>query len=600
MKRLLLAACAMAAMAAPAGAQDRAPVRLNQLGLQTDGPKMATVATPATEPLAWRVLGADGSVAAQGRSRVVGQDATAGEHLHTVDFSALATPGDYRLEVGELQSRPFAVGDNPWAGLTRQAMSFFYQQRAGVPILAAHVERPDLARAAGHREERLTCFAGQDAGGHDWPGCDYRLDVTGGWYDAGDHGKYVVNGGISLWTLLNLHERGGPPAALVADGRLALPEAGDGVADILDEARFQLEFMLAMQVPEGARLRLPVGARSPGAAPVFTEIDASGLVHHKAHDLAWTGLPMAPADDPQPRFLYPPTTAATLNLAAVAAQGARLWRDVDPAFADRYLEAARRAFAAARRHPDIHAWDFHGGGSYGDGDLTDEVYWAAAELHVTTGEAEYAQAARDAGATPAAMGDIAWASVGLLGAVSLATAQQADAQLKQQARDALMARADAYADEASRTGYGHPFAGDRYAWGSNGDLLNRALVLGVAHGLEGRQAHRDAMVAAMDYVLGRNPLDQSYVTGVGARPMRNPHHRFWAHAADPAYPKPPSGVLSGGPNNTSMTDPVALELRGRCAPQTCWADHIDSYALNEVTINWNAPLVWVAAQLEGR
>lgn len=80
--------------------------------------------------------------------------------------------------------------------------------------------------------------------------------------------------------------------------------------------------------------------------------------------------------------------------------------------------------------------------------------------------------------------------------------------------------------------------------------------------------------------------------------MRNPHHRFWAHQLDRAYPLPPPGVLSGGPNNTAMTDDVAKRLKGKCAPQRCWADDAHAYALNEVAINWNAPLVWVAAWLD--
>jgi endoglucanase len=102
----------------------------------------------------------------------------------------------------------------------------------------------------------------------------------------------------------------------------------------------------------------------------------------------------------------------------------------------------------------------------------------------------------------------------------------------------------------------------------------------------------------MDYLLGRNPLDQSYVSGYGARPMRNPHHRFWAHQLNPAYPSPPPGVLSGGPNNSSMGDPVASTMRGTCAPQTCWRDMAMAWTQNEVAINWNAPFFWVAAFLD--
>jgi endoglucanase len=79
--------------------------------------------------------------------------------------------------------------------------------------------------------------------------------------------------------------------------------------------------------------------------------------------------------------------------------------------------------------------------------------------------------------------------------------------------------------------------------------------------------------------------------------MANPHHRFWAHSADPALPPPPPGALSGGPNSTSRrADPVGRTL-GDCAPQTCWRDDLRAYSMNEVAVNWNAPLVWVSAWL---
>lgn len=124
------------------------------------------------------------------------------------------------------------------------------------------------------------------------------------------------------------------------------------------------------------------------------------------------------------------------------------------------------------------------------------------------------------------------------------------------------------------------------------------MILGMAHDLTGQRVYRDAMVGALDYLLGRNPLDQSYISGWGARPMVHPHHRFWATGIDPAWPAPPAGVLSGGPNSKAMSDPVARAMQGRCAPLLCWADDARAYALNEVTINWNAPLVWLAAFLD--
>ena len=102
----------------------------------------------------------------------------------------------------------------------------------------------------------------------------------------------------------------------------------------------------------------------------------------------------------------------------------------------------------------------------------------------------------------------------------------------------------------------------------------------------------------MDYLLGRNPLQQCYVTGYGSVPLRHPHHRFWADQKSSRFPPPPPGAVSGGPNS-SLQDPQTKRsgLHRGLPPQKCFVDHIDAWSVNEVTINWNAPLAWVAAFL---
>lgn len=614
-----LAALSFAALLAVTGAaraeETPRPIRLNQTGLEAGGPKRAILADPSKTPLDWTLLDASSAVAAQGKTKVFGDDPASGEHVHQIDLSTFHKAGDgYRLKVGEAESRPFALRAKPDGKLTRAALSFFYQQRASVPILARYVERQDLARRAGHAPDKATCFDLADERGQVWPGCDYTLDASAGWYDAGDQGKYVVNGGISVWTLVNAWERAAVlkrSRALKAlgDRSLALPESANGAPDILDEARFELSFLLAMQVPDGKTLQVPVGKQKPVDGKLaLTAIDASGMAHQKIADRYWTALPTAPADDKQARYLYYPTTGATLNLAAVAAQAARVWKKIDPAFSAKCLDAARRAFAAAQRNPEIYQLGpFTGSGGYGDGDLTDEAYWAAAELYATTGEAQYEKALRASPLFLAApsvgdrpTGDLGWGSVGALGTITLAlTPNRLKPAEVAQARANLVASAGRYLSEDLGQGYALPYApAAGYPWGSNSAILNRALVLGLAYDFTGEVAYRYGAVDAMDYVLGRNPLDRSYVTGFGARPMRNPHHRFWAKQADPAYPAPPAGVVSGGPNSTAMNDPVAETMKGRCAPQTCWTDDYRAFTQNEVAINWNAPLAWASAFLD--
>ncbi|MHA6720088.1 glycoside hydrolase family 9 protein [Sphingomonas sp. RS6] len=594
------------AAASPAIAQQQPAIDLNQLGFEPADVKLAVVRGAGTQPQSWQLLDAEGKVVGQGETFVYGPDASSGATVQRIEFSGFRREGKgYRLSVAGIVSDPFTIAPALYRPLARDAANFFYQQRAGIPI-EARFAGAAWARPAGHAREVAGCFAGADGRGTKWPGCDYRLDVTGGWYDAGDHGKYVVNGGIALWTLLNAYER--RPGAF-PDGSLRLPESGNGVSDLLDEARWEMEFLLAMQIADGVRTSVPsgpLGAPKPGrpawepSFPPFAEIDAGGMAHQKVADRNWTALPMPPQDDREERLLYPPTTAATLNLAATAAQCARLWRGVDDAFADRCLLAARQAWAAAQRNPKVYATSsFTGSGGYGDSELSDEFYWAAAELYATTGEAAFREAvtgSRHFGETVGAPG---WSFTVPLGTITLATVKTGldDADV-QRLRKALIAGADRMLGERRANGYAIPYRAAGYPWGSNGDLLNQAMVLGVAGDLTGDARYRAGVVSALDYVLGRNPLGQSYVSGYGARPLRNPHHRFWAHSLDAKLPGPPPGVLSGGANDTAMSDPVAMRLKGKCAPQTCWADDIRAYALNEVAINWNAPLFWVAAWMD--
>ncbi|MFV2120203.1 glycoside hydrolase family 9 protein [Streptomyces sp. Act-28] len=565
------------------------PVRVNQVGYLTEGPKSGTFVTEATQPLTWTLNAPDGSAAATGTTKVFGDDPTSRQYVHTFDFSGVTEAGDgYTVTVAGETSEPFAIGDDLYARLRSDALAYFYHNRSGIEIDADLVGE-EYARPAGHLD------AAPNRGDDDVPCqpgvCDYTLDVRGGWYDAGDHGKYVVNGGISVAQVMATYERtltaenaDGEP---LGDGRLRVPERGNGTPDILDEAAWQLDFLMKMQVPAGEEL--------------------AGMAHHKVHDEKWTGLPLLPHQDPQKRELHPPSTAATLNLAAAGAQCARLFRPYDAAFADRCLTAATTAWRAALAHPEIYASasDNIGGGAYEDNDVTDEFYWAAAELFVTTGQDGYRRHLLDSPLHGDAgkvfpRGGMWWGGTAGLGALSLATVEN-DLTAAELAtvRSTVTTAADRYAADARAAAYGVPYApeGNRYVWGSNSGVLNNMVVLGVAHDLTGEAEYRDALLGGLDYLLGRNPLNQSYVTGYGERDSHNQHHRHWAHQLDPSLPNPAPGSVAGGPN-ADIQDPVAQEKLRGCAPAMCYIDHIESWATNEVTINWNAPLAWVASYVD--
>ncbi|MER7460810.1 glycoside hydrolase family 9 protein [Micromonospora sp. NPDC126480] len=562
-------------------------VRVNQVGYLPGGPKNATVVTEATDPLPWQLRAADGTVVASGDTDPRGVDEASGQNVHTIDFTAYRTPAAGLTLVADGEtSHPFDVSGALYDRLRADAAQFFYAQRSGIEI-DGDLLGEEYARPAGHvgvapnqGDTEVPCQPGV---------CDYTLDVRGGWYDAGDHGKYVVNGGIATYQLLSTFERTKTAAtasfgAALGDGSLPVPERDNGVPDILDEARWELEFLLRMQVPAGQPL--------------------AGMAHHKIHDRQWTGLPLQPHDDPQPRELHPPSTAATLNLAAVAAQCARLFAPYDGEFAERCGTAAKTAYAAAKANPDRYASpaDSTGGGAYDDTNVTDEFYWAAAELYLTTGASTYLA---DLTASPHHTGDVfdprgfGWQSVAALGRLDLATVPSGlPAAERARIRASVTEAADAYLAEIERQAYGLPMPGDAgsYFWGGNSNVINNAVVLATAFDLTRDPSYRNGAVQAMDYILGRNALNISYVTGWGEHAAENQHSRIFGHQLDPNLPKPPAGSLAGGPN-AALQDPFAAQLLAGCKPMFCYVDDINSYATNEVAINWNSALTWIASFL---
>ncbi|MFF5258067.1 glycoside hydrolase family 9 protein [Actinomadura viridis] len=585
LRRVTVAAAVVLAVTGPSfvpyAAADPGPaVKVNQVAYVPGQVKQATLVSSATAPADWTLRNSSGQAVASGRTTVKGTDALSGDHVHLIDFSSFDTTGTgYTLTADGATSHPFDISAGALRELRYDALEFFYHQRSGTPIDARYVGAA-YARPAGHVD------VAPNQGDGNVPcrtSCGYTLDVRGGWYDAGDHGKYVVNGGISTWQLLDEYERavhlGGPGAAdALGDGTLAIPERDNGVPDILDEARWEVEFLLKMQVPAGR----------PNA----------GMAHHKIHDQNWTGLPLRPHDDPQPRLLSPVSTAATLNLAAVAAQAARIWKDIDPAFAERCLAAAQRAYSAAKANPGAIASpnDNMGGGTYDDPSVTDEFYWAAAELYTTTSEPSYRA---DVTGSPLYRGasfrqrGFDWGWVGGLGDTTLAVVPNGLPSADVTAtRQAMAAFADTLLGQTASQGYPAPNGNSTYYWGSNGQVANNAMVLALAHDFTQDGKYRNGVFSALSYLMGRNPLNQSYIAGYGEQASRNVHHRFWARALDASLPSAPPGSLAGGPN-AQLQDPVAQARLQGCAPQRCYLDDIEAYSVNEVTINWNSALAWL-------
>ncbi len=563
----------------------RPRVRVNQVGYLTDGPKQAVLISDATAPVRFEVRTGSGATALVGESAPwpVRPDPSSGMRVHQIGFRAVTEPGDgYRVLADGAASRPFTIASDPYGTLAADALRFFTLQRSGAAIDDSVA--PGYDRPAGHvgvppnrGDTRVRTWTGPDAE-RLYPGwrCDGEFDVAGGWYDAGDHGKYVVNAGLSVAQLLSVRERSlrhrpthGPVSSI--DEQL------------LTECRWELDWMLRMQVPAGKPL--------------------AGMAFHRVHGTEWAPIPMWPHEDPTERVLHRPSTAATLNLAAAAAHGARVFAGVDAAYSARLLDAARIAYRAARESAVLLAPDDHGafgGGPYNDDELDDEFYWAAVEMFLTTDEETFLV---DLERSPCHHDDVFdadgfdWDRVAVPARLDLATV---DSRLpdRSRVRDSVISGADRIVGLQRSQPWGQPYAPDAgWDWGSNGRILSNLVVLATAYDLTARTDYLDATVTGIDYLFGLNALGQSYVTGYGTDHTRHQRTRHFANDLDPAFPPPPRGAIAGGPCSKTYAGFPSDDRLRELPPQLCYLDEPTSENTNDVCIRWNAPLVWIAAFL---
>jgi endoglucanase len=567
-------------------------IHVNQVGYLPNAEMVAIVEKGASTAEAWVLSDATGKTLAQGKTEPRGKDEESGETLQWLRFDVPSgSVGPLQIRIGLDASDPFLIKPDVYHQLKYDALAYFYYNRSGIDVAMPWAKDLKRTHRAGHlSDDQVPCLAHL---------CAQPKDVKGGWYDAGDYGKYVVNGGIALWTLLNLYEREkyvGSTLDDFGDGKLSIPEGENQVSDLLDEARWELEFLLKMQIAPG--------------------VEKSGMVYHKIHDNYWSPLGQAPAQHASTRFLHPPSTAATLNLVATAAQGARIWRDIDPEFAERCRLAAVRGWNAAQKFPKLFAspMSTNGGGPYDDSEVSDEFYWAAAELYITLREPrllDYLRKSPHHGRFPFKVGhersaqhtSMTWQVTHALGKLSLALVpNDLPKDEVDTIRKGIVAAADHYVELTKKRGYRVPMeAGNdhHYPWGSNSFVANNGLVLAVAADITHDPKYATGVQQAMDYLLGVNPIGFSYVSGYGVRSLQNPHHRFWAHAKGGRCPYPPPGALAGGPNSR-LADPKSQRRLSGCAVERCYVDDADAWSVNEVAINWNAPLAWVAAWLDER
>ena len=476
-----------------------------------------------------------------------------GQSAQLVDFSELKTPGTYSIKVGgQVVRSDLKVADKTYEDVLKASLKWYYYQRASMALDETYAGQ--WKRAAGHTNPTARLHSSTGASG--------TINSSKGWYDAGDYGRYIVNSGITTYTLLSLYEHFPEYFKTL---KWNIPAEGN-LPDLLAEIKWNLDWMLTMQASDGG-------------------------VYHKLTTLGFPGDVM-PAQDSDPLYVIGKGTAATFDFAAVMAVAARVYKPFDASYASICLEAAKKAYAWGVQNPNkvFNNPPDVATGSYADGWLEDEKMFSGTELFVSTGDATYKP--------DSASGKIpSWADVGGLATYGQATHAMEFGGIAQAAKDSLLKVADDFADRTQK-GFGVVMAGEDFVWGSNAVAGNQGVWLLHAYYLTGEKKYYNAAVKVLDYLLGKNPLDMSFLTGFGTKSPKKPHHR---PSTSDKVAAPVPGMIVGGPQLGG--EDIGSET-WECKdyrtgfPATSYVDNNCSYASNEVAINWNAPFAYLAGAIE--
>lgn len=541
-------------------------IRIDQVGYLPAAAKTALLANASAVSFELKSANRNATVFS-GKPAPARQDALSGETVAVLDFSSFHKPGRYYVDVpGVGRSHPFEIGESVYRRAWYLSMRSFYAQRCGTAV--------DLGKKFPGYKYDACHLNGQ---WHASSGRSGPAPSKAGWHDAGDYGRYIVNSGITTGTLLWAFEMYPATAKL----KLDIPESSNKTPDLLDEIRWNLDWMLTLQ-------------------------DSDGGVWHKQTTERFSGFVM-PDKDPAPSVIIGTgsapfkSTCATADFAAVMAIAARSYRPFDRTFSETAAKAAASAWTWAKANPDVLFRNPSGvsTGAYGDGNCADERLWASAELWRSTGETKYHDAFLSAYAKllPSIneTNPPGWPSVGALALWTYA--MDARPVPSREAKNAVLEASLKAAEAVAARTLDHPYRVSmlpaNYVWGSNAVAMNYSLQLLVAHRLRPTPRFLDAAAENLHYILGRNPFSTSWVTWVGTDWFKNPHHRP-SGADSNAEPWP--GFLSGGPNGRRQDEPMRKLPEG-LPPMRSWVDAQPSYASNENAINWNAALVFTLSGL---
>jgi endoglucanase len=546
---------------------------LNQVGFYTHAPKIAVVKGNTSTDIFYVINAAKKDTAYKDTLSQLMHSSNSSTITRIADFGEFTKNGNYYIYIPNVgNSYTFSIGKNANLAAAKAALKGFYYIRSNTPLEEQYAGK--WHRPAGHPDTAVLVHASAVSAARPE---GTVISTPGGWYDAGDYNKYIVNSGITMGTLLSAYE---DFSSYFDTLKTNIPESRDKVPDILNEAIYNLRWMLTMQDPN------------------------DGGVYHKCTNAAFDGMVM-PGDTKLPRYVVQKGTAAALDFAAVTAQAVRIlqrYKQQLPGLADSCLTASQKAWQWALKHPDaIYNQDANNKlykpaittGAYGDNSFADEWFWAACELYATTQDEQYWQTVVNTNQNKVTFPS--WGNVYTLGVYTLLRTkpvkhlkevEDMSKQVVALAND-LLQKKDSNAFKMVMGGSVKDFN-----WGSNSNAANQGIALINAYFIKKDKKYMDGALSNLDYILGRNATGFSFLTGIGSHSTMHPHHR--PSVAD-SIEEPVPGLLAGGPNPSRQDKCSGYQ---HFEPETCYLDADCSYASNEIAINWNAPLVYLANAIE--
>ncbi len=534
-------------------------IRLNQEGFLPYNQKIAAIVN--SEATEFKILDENKNPVFVGKLSEAKYWDLSGENVKIADFSTFTRPGFYTLYIPKHgESYYFRIRKDAFYSINKDITKAFYFNRASTELLPKHAGK--YARKAGHPD--TVVYIHPSAEGPKRKAGDV-ISTPKGWYDAGDYNKYIVNSGITTSTLLLAYEN---YASYFDTLNLNIPESNGKLPDLLAEIKWNLDWMLSMQDPD------------------------DGGVYFKATSARFCGMIM-PHENVTDRYVVTKSTTSALNFVATTALASRIYKKFDKEYAAKCLKAAEYAWEwylqnknISYSHPEAQdGFPKVVTGGYFDSHFNDERLWAASELLISTQNAKYAEYIdlNQDFSTPS------WHGVATMSLYSLSNNRKSvskhidSTQIKTLILNQANNLHERYANQ-------NPYKVPAYdfPWGSNGVMANQGIILLYAYKITHKLHYYNAALSCYDYILGRNATEFCFITERGDKGVRNVHHRpSEGDSLDGSIP----GFLAGGPNGGHKRD--CFGNYSQFAAKA-YLDGTCSFTTNEIAINWQAPMTYLA------